>query len=120
MNGYRLAADGVLLLHLAFVLFVIAGSFLAWQWRTVARWHLPALLWGLWIEFSGQVCPLTPLENRLRELAGQAGYSGGFVEHYLVPLLYPPGLTPEHQWLLGAVLIIVNVAGYYGVWRRSR
>jgi hypothetical protein len=118
--GYRLLADGVLLLHLAFVGFVVVGSFLAWRWPRLAFWHLPMLAWGIYIELSGGLCPLTPLENALRRLAGQRGFEGGFVEHYLVPLVYPPGLTRDTQWLLAAVLIAVNLIGYTGLWRRRR
>ena len=77
--------------------------------------HIPALAWGLWIELSGKICPLTPLENHLRALAGQAGYSGGFVEHYVIPVLYPPGLTRHTQWVLAAVLFFTNTIAYGGL-----
>lgn len=117
---HRLAADGVLLVHLGFILFVLLGSLLALRWRRAPWLHLPAAAWGVYIEVSGGLCPLTPLENRLRVAAGEAGYSGGFVEHYLVPLLYPAGLTQETQYLLAAIVLGVNALGYAWVWRRRR
>jgi hypothetical protein len=116
--GYRLLADGVLLLHLAFIAFVVGGAFLAWRWPWIVLGHLPMFAWGVYIEVSGGLCPLTPLENHLRRLAGQQGYAGGFIEHYLVALVYPPGLTRDTQWVLAALLIAVNVVGYAGLWRR--
>ncbi len=116
---YRLAADLVVLLHLAFVAFVIAGGLLCFRWPR-ARWlHLPAAAWGVLIEWTGGVCPLTPLENALRRLGGAAGYSGGFVAHYVVPLLYPGELTRPVQAALGAGVILVNVA-VYGWWLGAR
>ncbi|MDR1994726.1 MAG: DUF2784 domain-containing protein [Azonexus sp.] len=116
----RLLADTVLLVHLAFILLVIFGGLLT-LWRRGFVWlHLPALAWGVWIEFSGHICPLTPLENHWRRLAGEAGYPGGFVEHYLLPLIYPAGLTGNGQLLLGLGLITFNVLVYVGVCRRHR
>jgi hypothetical protein len=115
---YSLLADGVLLLHLGFVLFVIGGGLLSLRWPRVAWLHLPAACWGAAVEFSGSVCPLTPLENALRRLAGEAGYSGGFVEHYLLPILYPHDLGPGTRYLLGALVVVINVAVYLRVWRR--
>ena len=92
--GWRILADLLVVLHLAFAAFVVFGGFLAWQWRWVIFAHVPALAWGFWVETSGQIfSPLTPLENHFRHLAGEAGYQGGFLDHYLVPILYPPGLT---------------------------
>ena len=105
-------ADAVVLVHLAFVLFVVLGGFLAWRWRKVVYLHLPALAWGIWIEASGGICPLTPLENRLRLLGGEAGYSGSFIEHYILPLLYPLQLTRQTQWVLLAALLAVNLVAY--------
>ncbi len=118
--SYRLLADGVLLLHLVFIAFVVGGAFLAWRWPRFSFWHLPMLAWGVYIEASGGVCPLTPLENHFRHLAGQQGYEGGFIEHYIVPLVYPPGLTRDTQWVLAALLIAVNGVAYAGVWHRRR
>lgn len=114
----RLAADAVLLLHLGFIAFVLLGGLLALRWRRAPWLHLPAAGWGVWIELSGAICPLTPLENRLRAAAGQAGYEGGFVEHYLLALIYPAGLTREVQWVLAALVLGVNLAIYAWVWRR--
>ena len=116
----RLLADAVLLLHLLFVAFVVAGGLLAWRWRWMPWLHLPALAWAAWIEFSGSICPLTPLENALRRAGGEAGYPGGFIEHYLLPLLYPAALTRELQWTLGAGLLLFNAAVYLLWWWRRR
>jgi hypothetical protein len=115
-----LAADALVVLHLAFVAFVVLGGLLLLRWPRLAWVHLPAALWGAWIEFAGWICPLTPLENRLRGQAGQPGYSTSFVEHYLLPVLYPAALTRELQWLLGGVVIGVNAVVYLAVWRRSK
>jgi len=116
---YSLAADAVVLLHLAFVLFVIGGGFLAWRWRRLVWAHLPCALWGAAIEFGGWICPLTPLENRLRWQAGEAGYSGGFVEHYVIPVLYPAELTLPLQLLLGTLILLINGVAY-GVYLTRR
>ncbi|MDT3671990.1 MAG: DUF2784 domain-containing protein [Aromatoleum sp.] len=106
------AADLVVALHFAFILFVVAGGLLALRWPRLAWVHLPLVAWGAGIELIGWVCPLTPLENVLRRAAGQAGYAGGFIDHYLTPLIYPPGLTREHQLALGLFVTIVNVVIY--------
>ncbi|HUP92915.1 MAG TPA: DUF2784 domain-containing protein [Solimonas sp.] len=106
------AADAVLVVHLAFILFVVLGALLV-VWRPwIAALHLPALAWGLWVEAAHRTCPLMPLENALRERAGEAGYSGGFIEHYLVPLIYPSGLTHELQLGLGFGLAAWNLLLY--------
>lgn len=110
--GWRILADLLLVLHLAFAAFVVFGGFLTWKWRRAAFAHLPALAWGFWVETSGQICPLTPLEIHLRLLAGEAGYQGGFLNHYVVALLYPPGLTRPDQWVLAALLCVINVTAY--------
>ena len=117
---YRWLADGVALIHAAFVLFVVAGGFLAIRWRRVAWFHLPAVIWGALIEYAGWICPLTPLENALRERAGQAGYTGGFVEHYVLRALYPAGLTRTTSFLLGTSVVLINVVVYAYIWRRGR
>jgi len=109
---YAWAADAVVLLHLGFIAFVVGGAALLWRWPRVALLHLPAALWGAYAEFSGTICPLTPLENHLRELAGGRGYEGGFIEHYLLPLIYPAALTRETQLVLGLVVVGINVALY--------
>jgi len=115
---FRALADGILILHLGFVVFVVLGAALAFRWPKVIWIHLPAAAWGAFVELTGRLCPLTPLEVRLRQLGGEAGYPGGFVEHYLVPLLYPTHLTSDLQLMLGAVVVVVN-AGLYGwLWRR--
>lgn len=116
----RLAADAVLVVHLAFIAFVVAGGGLVARDPRWAFVHLPAVLWGAYAELTATVCPLTPLENLLRRQAGESGYAGGFVEHYLVPLLYPAGLTPAHQRWIGLGAIAVNVAAYAWAWRCAR
>lgn len=117
---YRWLADAVVVLHAAFVVFVVLGGFVALRWRWVAWLHVPAAVWGALIEVGGWICPLTPLENWLRGCAGDAGYSGGFVEHYLLRALYPSGLTRTAQWILAGVVVAVNVAVYARVLRRRR
>ncbi len=109
---YRILADLVLVLHLLFIVFVVAGGLLAWRCSWLTLLHLPAAAWGAFIEFSGDTCPLTPLENRLRILAGIEGYESGFIEHYLSPIIYPEGLTHEIQLGLGLFVIAVNLLLY--------
>jgi len=116
-------ADLLVLLHLLFVAFVVGGGFLLPHWPRLAWLHLPTAAWGAYIEFSGGICPLTPLENRLRILAGESGYSGGFVERYLLPVLYPDYLTLPVQWLLGGGVVAVNLVAYalaYRAWKRGQ
>ena len=117
---YRVLADLVVVTHLAFVAFVILGGLMALRWPRVAWIHLPAAGWGALVELAGWICPLTPLENHLRRLGGQTGYGGGFVEHYLIPVLYPVGLTREIQVGLGIFVIALNLAVYGIVWRRRQ
>jgi len=114
------AADLVVLLHFGFVLFVIAGGLLVLRWRRLMPLHLATVIWGAAIEFGGWICPLTPLENHLRDLAGGNGYEGGFVEHYVVPVLYPAALTRSAQFVLGALVVVVNAAVYWMIWRARR
>ncbi len=117
---YALAADAVMLVHFCFIAFALLGSFLvAWK-RWIVWLHLPALAWGAWIEASGNICPLTPLENHFRALAGQSTYGEGFITHYLVPVIYPSGLTRKTQFVLLAVLVGVNLIGYGLVIARAR
>jgi hypothetical protein len=116
----RVLADAVLVLHLAFIAFAVAGGLLALRWRWMPLVHLPALAWAAFVEFSGTICPLTPLENALRAAGGLAGYPGGFVEHYLLPMLYPEELTRTVQSVLGAGLVAFNAFAYFFVWRRRR
>ena len=115
-----LAADAVVVVHAAFTAFVVAGGLLVLRWPRIAWLHVPAAFWGAWIEMAGWVCPLTPLENRLRAAAGESGYPTSFVEHYLLPILYPSGLTRDVQWMLAAVVIAVNAGVYTLVLRRRR
>ncbi len=117
--SYRLAADAVLVLHLAFILFAVFGAWLALRWRWVLWVQLPACAWAAWIMASGRICPLTPLENRLRVLAGQQGYEGGFIEHYLMAVIYPEGLTREVQVVLGALVLLSNVLAWRCLMRRA-
>lgn len=113
-------ANVVLVLHLAFILFVVFGGLLVLLRRWIAWLHLPAVAWGILIEFAGWICPLTPLENWLRVEGGSRGYSGGFISHYLVSLVYPDGLTPALQWKLGALVLVINLGVYALVLRRRR
>jgi hypothetical protein len=117
---YRALADLVLTAHLAFVLFVVLGGFLVVRWPRLAWIHIPAAVWGVLIEYMGWICPLTPLENSFRMKGGEAGYSDGFIEHYLLPTLYPGGLTRSTQLVLGSFALIVNLAAYGIVLSRSR
>ena len=113
--GYRLAADLTLALHLTFILFVLFGGLLCLH-RTRWIWlHLPAMIWGVWVEWAGWICPLTPMENYFRKMASGQGYREGFIEHYLVQLIYPDLLTISLQWLLGGLLLTINIFVYYYV-----
>jgi hypothetical protein len=118
--SYSFLADAVLVIHLAFILFVLLGAFLVLKWRWVAWLHLPAAFWGAYVEFSGRYCPLTPLENDLRQRAGEASYSGGFIDHYVTGWIYPDGLTREMQMVIGAIVVILNVVVYWFVIRSRR
>lgn len=109
-----MAADLLVLLHLAFIIFVVAGGLAAFKWPWMAFLHIPAAGWGALIEYKGWICPLTPWENRLRQLAGQEGYTEGFIEHYILQLVYPPGLTRDMQSTLGTFVIVINLL-IYGV-----
>ena len=108
----RIAADALVLAHLAFVIFVLTGAFLIPRWPGLAALHLPAVAWGILVEWNAWYCPLTPWEQALRHAAGEAGYQGGFVEHYVLPLLYPLGLTAATQAQLAVVVVVVNAIGY--------
>lgn len=115
-----LAAELLVALHFAFILFVIFGGLSVLRWRWMIWLHLPAAIWGSLIEFMGWICPLTPLENTLREMAGETGYAHGFIEEYIAPIVYPLGLTPHVQIWLGAGVIAINVIVYAVVIRRAR
>jgi len=109
---YKLLADFVLILHLFFIVFVLLGGLLLVWRRWILLLHFPAVIWAVVLEFLGLICPLTPWENALRKAGGDAGYSGGFIEHYLIPLIYPSSLTRDLQMILGIIAIGVNIAIY--------
>ncbi|MDE2719236.1 DUF2784 domain-containing protein [Candidatus Palauibacter polyketidifaciens] len=117
---YRLLADLVLVVHLLFIAFVVAGGFAAIRWPRLAWAHVPCFVWGALIEFAGWICPLTPLEVRLRIASGQAGYSGGFIERYLLPIIYPGALNREIQIWLGLSVLALNAVAYAWLLRRLR
>lgn len=117
---YRILADLVLVLHLGFVVFVVLGGLLVLRWPAIMALHIPAAVWGVMIEFTGWLCPLTPLENWLRVRGGELGYSGGFIEHYIQPVLYPSGLTRGIQIALGTLVVLLNLTAYSIVLSRSR
>ena len=116
----RYLADAIVVVHLLFVIYTVFGGVLVLRWKNTVYLHIPALLWGVAVEANGWICPLTPLENQLRANAGQAGYTGSFVEHYLLPVLYPVNLTRFDQWSLAVALILVNVVIYVFVVRKYR
>lgn len=116
---YALLADAIVLLHFGFLLFVVLGGLLVLRWRRVAWLHLPAAAWGAFVELYQRTCPLTPLENRLREEAGLSTYGGGFIDHYIMPVIYPPGLTPAWQAVLGITLVAGYVLVYGLAWVRG-
>jgi hypothetical protein len=116
---WRTAADALVLLHGLFIAWVVLGGLAVLRWPALAWLHLPCAAWGVWIEWSGGICPLTPLEWRWRELAGEQGYAGGFVEHYLLPLIYPAGLTRDVQFVLGGFVGVLNAIVYTIVVRRA-
>ena len=117
---YALLADLTILLHTTFILFVVFGGLLVFWRRGFAWFHVPCAVWGILIEFQGWVCPLTYLENDLRAAANTSGYDGGFIDHYLVPLVYPSGLTSDTQILLGLVVFFINAMIYTLVWRKGK
>lgn len=120
MNKYAVAADAVMLIHFLFIAFALFGSLLLLKWPKLIWLHVPALCWGIYIELSGNICPLTPLENHFRALAGESTYYGGFIAHYLGPIIYPAGLTRGWQYFAFAVLVTVNAIGYGLYFRRRR
>lgn len=116
---YSWLADLTLCIHVGFVLFVILGGLLVLKWRWIAWLHLPAAAWGVVVELTGWICPLTPLENWLRAKGGEASYRSDFIAQYLLPVLYPEDLTRDFQLLLGTMVVILNTAVYWWVWRRG-
>jgi len=117
---YVLMADAVVVLHGLFILFVILGGLLVLKWFRLAWVHIPCVVWGVLIEVFNWVCPLTYLENDLRAAGGLRGYSGGYIEHYLLPLIYPQAMTPAIQVGLGLTLLLTNLVVYFLVWRKHR
>ncbi|MDO8501454.1 MAG: DUF2784 domain-containing protein [Gemmatimonadaceae bacterium] len=115
---YRWLADAVVVAHLSFVVFVVLGGFLLRRWPKVIYAHLPMAVWGVLIEFAGWICPLTPLENAFRARGGQAGYEGGFIDHYIIPVLYPLGLSRNTQVVFGILVLTVNAIAYFLFVRR--
>ncbi len=109
---FRIAADLLVVIHFGFICFVVIGGFLVLKWRWVLFLHVPAAVWGALIEFQGWLCPITPLEQQLRHISGQSGYTGGFIEHYILPIIYPSNLTHEVQIILGTFVVVINIAVY--------
>jgi len=114
---YRVLADALVVFHLSFIVFTTAGVLLAFRSRRLVWFHLPCVAWGVLVELTGWICPLTPIENALRSKAGLAGFSGGFIDHYLIPVVYPPGLTRAIQIAAGVLVLVANVVGYALLWR---
>ncbi|NEX13319.1 MAG: DUF2784 domain-containing protein [Prosthecochloris sp.] len=119
---YKFAADVVVIIHLLFIIFALVGGLLLFLKRWIVWIHLPAVVWAALIEWKGWICPLTPLENYLRHKAHLASYEEGFIEHYLFPVIYPAGLTPQIQYFLGVLVIAANflVYGFYLYALRSK
>ena len=121
---YRVLADAVLVLHLAFIAFAVFGALAVWRWPRLAWLHVPAMAWAAYVVLAGEICPLTPLENRFRQAGGEAGYEESFIEHYLLPLVYPAAVQGELgrglQAVLGIALLVFNVAIYSVLLRRGR
>lgn len=116
----RLLADCVVVVHLLFIVFVVGGGVLVQRWPKLLIAHLPAACWGAFVELSGWVCPLTPLENHLRQAAGQAGYAESFIGHYVLPIIYPAGLTRDIQFALAGLVILINLALYMRLLQRKQ
>jgi len=117
---YEILAGAVIVAHFLFIAFVAAGGLLVWRWPRLAWVHLPAVVWGVVVELTGRICPLTPLENHLRRLGGSSSYSGGFIEQYLIPVIYPANLTADTQYILGGLVIAVNLVIYTIIIRKKR
>ena len=127
IDAYRMAADTVVVIHLGFILFVFLGGLTLLRWPWMIWVHVPAAVWGGLVELIGAPCPLTPLENHLRTAGQGETYSGGFIDHYIMPIVYPPGLTRETQVILGVLVVAINFAIYFkiltktpGVMRKSK
>lgn len=117
---YGILAGVIIVAHFLFIAFVAAGGLLVLRWPRLAWVHLPAVVWGVVVELTGWICPLTPLENYLRRLGGSSSYSGGFIEQYLIPVIYPANLTAATQYVLGGLVIVVNLILYFLVIRKQR
>jgi hypothetical protein len=117
---YSALAGAVLVCHGCFIVFVTLGGLAVLRWQRLAWLHLPAVAWGVFVEFSGRICPLTPLENEFRMRGGDAGYTGGFIDHYLTSWIYPEGLTRNAQFVIGSLFLLLNVTVYVLVWRKVR
>lgn len=117
---YKLAADLLVLIHFSFIIFVVMGGLLVLRWIRVAWLHIPAAAWGAWITITHGVCPLTTYEKSLREAAQVESYEGGFIANYIIPIIYPPGLTPQLAQILGATLVVVTIYLYFLAFRRHR
>jgi hypothetical protein len=117
---YGILAGVIIVAHFLFIAFVAAGGLLVLRWPRMAWVHLPAVVWGVVVELTGWICPLTPLENYLRRLGGSSSYSGGFIEQYLIPIIYPANLTAATQYILGGLVIVVNLILYFLVIRKQR
>lgn len=117
---YRTLADSILVIHFLFIIFVVFGGFFLFRSVHFAWLHIPVVIWGAFIEFSGRICPLTPLENYFRIKGNQSGYTGGFIEHYLIPVIYPSMLTRNIQFVLGALVLIINLVVYLFVFCRRK
>ena len=118
---YLLLADALVILHFAFIVFVVLGALAVYRWPKMAWAHIPCALWGTWIEVTGGICPLTPIEVRFRSMGGAQGYTGSFIEHYLDRLIYPAGLTRLDQLFLGGLVVVINLSAYgFLLWRRAR
>ena len=118
--GYRLAADTMMIAHLLYIVFVIVGGFIAFRARWILWLHVPAVAWAIYVQYIGRVCPLTTWEKGLRALAGEAGYAGGFIEHYLVPIIYPPDMPVAMHIVLGTAVILINAVVYATLIARAR
>lgn len=116
----KILADLIVLFHFAFILFVITGGFIVLRWQWVIWIHIPCVFWGILVEFTGWICPLTPWENSLRISAGSSGYSGGFIEHYILPIIYPAGLTHKLQIIFGSAVLLTNICAYLIVYLKIR
>ena len=117
---YGILAGVIIVAHFLFIAFVAAGGLLVLRWPRLAWVHLPAVVWGVVVELTGWICPLTPLENYLRRLGGSSSYNGGFIEQYLLPVIYPANLTAVTQYILGGLVIVVNLILYFLVIRKQR